>query len=215
MRVLVADDHALMRTALAGSVTMAIPGAMVETVDNYPELWARATAVDLVLSDLMMPGAQPFDGVSRLRVRAPNVPVIIVTGAEDDSLLLSILSLGIAGFVPKSVSGPVLEAAIRLVMAGGQYLPPRLAALALAQGTRSDLGGRATSAPLTPTGSDLTPRQLEVLRAIADGMTTKQIAQALSIATATVKAHTAATLLALDARNRAHAVTIARERGLI
>lgn len=202
MKILIADDHALMRTALAGAVALAAPGADVTMVGDFRAALAAAPAHDMILCDLMMPGADPLAGITRLRAIAPAVPLLVVTGWQDDQLMLDLLALGIAGFVPKAVSGTVLEAAIRLVMAGGQYLPPRLAALALAR----------TAPP--PPELPLTPRQRDVLRAIAAGRTTKQIAAELGIAPATVKAHTATILQLLGASNRAQAAAMARAAGI-
>ncbi len=202
MKILIADDHALMRTALAGAVALAAPGADVTMVGDFSAALAAAPAHDMILCDLMMPGADPLAGITRLRAIAPAVPLLVVTGWQDDQLMLDLLALGIAGFVPKAVSGTVLEAAIRLVMAGGQYLPPRLAALALAR----------TASP--PPELPLTPRQRDVLRAIAAGRTTKQIAAELGIAPATVKAHTATILTLLGASNRAQAAAMARAAGI-
>ncbi|OSZ70821.1 hypothetical protein CAP39_07675 [Sphingomonas sp. IBVSS1] len=204
MKILIADDHALMRTALAGAVALAAPGADVTMVGDFSAALAVAPAHDMILCDLMMPGADPLAGITRLRAIAPAVPLLVVTGWQDDQLMLDLLALGIAGFVPKAVSGTVLEAAIRLVMAGGQYLPPRLAALALAR------AAPANAAPELP----LTPRQRDVLRAIAAGRTTKQIAAELGIAPATVKAHTATILTLLGASNRAQAAAMARAAGI-
>jgi two-component system, NarL family, nitrate/nitrite response regulator NarL len=203
MKVLIADDHAMMRSALAGAVAMAAPDASITMAGDFPSAWAAGPGHDLILCDLLMPGAGPQQGISQLRAAAGEVPLLVVTGSQDDQTMLAILALGVAGFVPKAVSGPVLEAAIRLVMAGGQYLPPRLAALALRQPAPA-----VVELPLTP-------RQRDVLRAIADGRTTKEIALELGIAPATVKAHTATILDVLGASNRAQAAAIARAAGIL
>jgi len=102
----------------------------------------------------------------------------------------------------------VIEAAIRLVRAGGRYLPPRLAALAAAP-------AGPLPPPLPAASTALTPRQYEVLAAIAEGQSTKEIAMALNIAPATVKAHTATLLSMLAASNRVQAVKRARDLGLL
>ncbi|KPF75179.1 hypothetical protein IP88_07345 [alpha proteobacterium AAP81b] len=228
MKILIADDHALMQAALAGMVAMIAPEACTTRVGDFPAAWAAAPGQDLILADLVMPGAAPVEGIRALRAAAPATPLLVVTGTEEDAMLLTLLALGIAGFVPKSVSGPVLEAAIRLVMAGGIYLPARLAALALARGElppgawapgaappAAQTAPAIRSAAPSPAVAELTPRQLAVLAAIGDGLNTKEIATRLAIAPATVKAHTAAILDLLGASNRAHAIAIARARALI
>ncbi|QMW24156.1 response regulator transcription factor [Sandaracinobacteroides saxicola] len=206
MRILIADDHALMRSALAGAVRMVDPDADITTVGSFPEACRAAPGHALILCDLIMPGADPLGGIAALRAAAADTPILVITGHEDDATLLSLLALGIAGFVPKSVSGQVMEAAIRLVLAGGTYLPPRLAILAA---SRTDPPTRP------PPRFHLSARQREVLAGIARGHSTKQIAAALAIAPATVKAHTAALLAEIGASNRAQAVALARDAGLI
>lgn len=206
---LIADDHAMMREALAGAVTFCWPDTAVTLAADFPSAWAAAVArPDLILSDLVMPGATPVEGIRRLRQAAPATPILVVTGNEDDDTLLALFDLGIAGFAPKTSKSAVIEAAIRLVLAGGRYLPPRIIEIAAQRG--GDVG--AASAPLTPR---LTERQLDVLRLIATGQSNKEIARDLDLSPATIKAHTAAAIAALGARNRAEAVFTAREMTLI
>jgi DNA-binding NarL/FixJ family response regulator len=208
---LVADDHAMMREALAGAVALGWPQAQVVQAADFPSAWAAASAApDLIISDLVMPGASPIDGIRTLRERAPDTPILVVTGNEDDATLLALFDLGIAGFAPKTSRSSVIEAAIGLVLAGGRYLPPRVIEIASRRG--------APLAPALPAGAAavrLTERQVQVLKLIAQGQSNKEIARELDLSPATVKAHTAAALAALDAANRTEAVMKARERGLI
>jgi DNA-binding NarL/FixJ family response regulator len=204
---LICDDHAMMREALAGAVAIGWPAAEVAEASDFPSAWAAAQArPDLIISDLVMPGAAPVDGVRRLRAAAPETPILVVTGAEDDEVLLALLQLGIAGFAPKTSKSAVIEAAIRLVLAGGRYLPPRLAELALRQGAPTPPGGAAPR---------LTDRQADVLRRVAQGQSNKEIARELDLSPATIKAHAAAAFAALGAVNRTEAVMKARGLGLI
>jgi two-component system, NarL family, nitrate/nitrite response regulator NarL len=207
MKVLVADDHEMMRDALAGAVQLASPAAQVETAADFASAGQTPGPFALILCDLIMPGAAPLAGVIGLMAVHVGTPVLVVTGTEDDDLLLALIAAGVAGFLPKTSSSGVIEAAIRLVLAGGRYLPPRLAALTAAP---------AASSPPVPTlSTTLTPRQHEVLLAIAEGQSTKEIAAKLNIAPATVKAHTATLLSMLDAGNRIQAVKRARDLGFL
>lgn len=206
---LVCDDHALMRTALAGAVALAWPGAEVRTAKDFPEAWAGAAErPELILCDLGMPGADPLTGIGRLIESCGGCPVLVVTGNEDDAILLPLFDLGVAGFVPKSAGAEVMEAAMRIVASGSRYLPPRL--LDLVGQNRSDLrtNGDAGLARLTA-------RQIEVLRLVAQGEANKEIARALDLSPATVKTHVAAVLAALGAANRTEAASRARQLGLI
>lgn len=207
---LICDDHAMMREALAGAVAIGWPEAEVVQARDYLEAWRAAAAKpDLIISDLIMPGSGPVEGVRRLAEVAPDSPILVVTGNEEDEILLALLKLGIAGFAPKTSKSEIIEAAIRLVLAGGRYLPPRLLDLA----TRSGVA----PAPSSPGAlmARLTDRQLDVLRLIATGGSTKEIARDLDLSPATIKAHTAAAIAGLGAANRTEAVMRARELGLI
>lgn len=196
-----------MRTALSGAVSAAWPEADVAAAADFPQAWAAAARrPELILCDLSMPGAEPLDGVEALRAAAPGSPILVVTGNEDDALLLALFDLGIAGFVPKSSSSEIIEAAIRLVLAGGRYLPPRLIALANRRGVAPALQSGAAR---------LTGRQLQVLELIAEGVSNKEIARALRLSPATVKAHAAAILAALGTANRTEAAHKARALGLL
>jgi DNA-binding NarL/FixJ family response regulator len=215
---LICDDHEMMREALTGAVAIGWPAAEVVQAQDYPSAWAAAAqGPDLIIRDLVMPGAGPVEGIRRLAEAAPDAPILVVTGNEDDAVLLELIKLGVAGFAPKTSKSAVIEAAIHLVLAGGRYLPPRLAELA----TRDAAPAAAPSAPsapkLTPEGfgARLTDRQLDVLRLIAGGGSNKEIARELDLSPATIKAHTAAAIAALGAANRTEAAMRAREMGLI
>ena len=212
--VLICDDHALVREALAGTVQMSWPGAQVALAGDFPTAWAMAgQGHDLIVCDLIMPGAAPLAGIDGMIRAAPGVPLLVVTGTEDDALLLDLLGRGVSGFAPKSASGAIIEAAMRLILAGGRYLPPRLAEIATA---RSEAGAvpmvRDDLARLT---ARLTARQMEVLHLIAKGQSNKDIARALALSPSTVKAHISQVLVCLGAANRTEAAIKARLLDLV
>ena len=201
---LICDDHALMREALAGTIAMHWPQAEVTLAGDFGAATTAAAAgtPDLILCDLGMPGAAPLAGVQALRAVAPAAPVLVITADVDDALLVQLFLAGIAGLVPKASSGLILEAAIRLVLAGGRYLPPRVIAL---------MGAPTT----TETPLRLSDRQIAVLGKIAEGAPNKEIARALALSPATIKAHVAALLAALGVANRIEAVTRGRALGYL
>jgi DNA-binding NarL/FixJ family response regulator len=208
---LICDDHAMMREALSGAVAIGWPDTEVVQAADYPSAWkAAASHPDLIISDLIMPGSGPVDGIRRLVEAAPDTPILVVTGNDEDEVLLALIKLGVAGFAPKTSKSAVIEAAIRLVLAGGRYLPPRLAEIA----TR-DASPGAPSPPPSPGMARLTERQADVLRLIATGGSNKEIARDLDLSPATIKAHTAAAIAALGAANRTEAVVRAQQLGLI
>jgi DNA-binding NarL/FixJ family response regulator len=212
-RCLICDDHAMMRSALAGCVGMLWPDAEVVLATNFVEAQAKAAGAsfDLIMCDLIMPGAKPMAGVAALLSAAPGVPVLIVTGNEEDELLLGLVESGIAGFVPKTASSDVIELAIRLALAGERYLPRRIAEIATAHATGQPLP--AVSPP--DSGARLTERQREVLRRIAGGETNKEIARVFNLSPATIKTHTAAIIAILGVANRAEAVARAQAEGMM
>lgn len=206
---LICDDHEMMREALAGAVASGWPAVRVTQAKDFPTAWAAAAAApDLIISDLVMPGATPLQGVARLREIAPNTPILVITGNEDDDLLVELFDLGIAGFAPKTSPGSIIEAAIRLVLAGGRYLPPQL--LDLLRSREAPRPGVAARMELR-----LTERQAEILRLMEAGRSNKEIARQLDLSPATVKTHAAAAFAALRAANRTEAVALARAGGLI
>jgi len=198
---LVADDHVLMRAALAGAVHLGWPDAEIVEAADFPAAWLAARRrPDVAIVDLMMPGATPRDGVRALREASPATAILVVTGTDDDRLMLDLLDLGIAGFAAKTASGAVIEAALHLIVAGGRYLPPRLAEIAAA---------RQIAAPVAT--ATLTDRQRDVLRLVARGLSNKEIANALNVAPETIKTHLARLQSVLGAKNRTDAATRARD----
>lgn len=203
---LIADDHALVREALAATVAARWPDAGILHAGDFPTAWAAAARQpDLCLADLDMPGASPVDGVEALRVAAPGMKILVVTGVYDDAMMLDLLARGVDGFAPKSLSADVIGAAIALVLAGGRYLPQRLAELRLPE-------QRCSAAPPARV---LTERQQEVARLMARGQTNKDIARTLGIAPATIKSHVAQVIALTGAANRTEAAMRATALGLL
>lgn len=207
---LICDDHQLVREALAGAVARRWPHATIAQAGNFPEAWDKAVAApDLCLADLTMPGAEERTGIAELRRVAPTMPVLVITGSHDDRLLLDLIADGVAGFVPKTSGTEIILAAIELVLAGGRYMPPRVAELAA--GAQAD-GQVPAARMIRPV---VTARQADVLRLVALGYSNKEIARDLYLSPATVKTHVAQALAAIGAANRTDAAMRARALGLI
>jgi len=213
MKFLVADDHAVFRVGLLHWLLRLDPEAKVLEASDYGEaldIAAREESLDLILVDLLMPGTDGFSGISSLRDRARAAPIMVVSARENSADVQAALDNGAMGYLPKSSSSDVMLNAIRLVLAGGMYLPPAL------------LGHRGgdQSADRLETGfgqprlsqhvaRSLTRRQRDVMRLLALGRSNKAIAQELELAEGTVKVHVSAIFKALKVTNRTEAVVIA------
>lgn len=198
----------MMREALASAVSLHWPDTEISLAEDF--LQAEAAIVrqpTLCLCDLTMPGNTPLEGIAKLRAVAPAVPILVITGNEDNALLVALFRLGIAGFIPKSARAAVIEAAIALVLAQGRYIPDRILSLIATPETQDAADDR--------THLRLTDRQRDVLRLINEGKSNKEIARALALSPATIKTHTAAAIAALGANNRTEAAHKARTFHLI
>jgi DNA-binding NarL/FixJ family response regulator len=211
MRILLIDDHTLFREAISHVLAgLDANPAIVEaaTAEDAIRLLKHYRDIDLILLDLSMPGMGGLSGVPKLAELAPTVPIVIVSASEDVGDVQKAIQGGAAGYIPKTASAHELTAALRLVMGGEIYLPPTL--LAQLDATAAQPAERGHRH-----GSELTPRQTEVLRLMGDGQSNKVIARHLGLTEGTVKLHVYAILRALGSRNRTEAVVEAVHRGLI
>lgn len=198
-RCLICDDHALLRDALGAMVASHWPDCDVVAVGSFTDAWAQAeSGFDLCLVDLRMPGAEPMAGIAALREIAPAMRVVVITGTATDHDMLTLVGQGVAGFIEKTVSAAVLEAAMRLVLAGGRYVPERLAEIL----------------PPLP-AIRLSARQRDVVNLAARGLSNKEIARQLGIAPSSVKTHLTAVQDTLGTANRAESAVRAQQLGLL
>jgi DNA-binding NarL/FixJ family response regulator len=223
MKVLIADDHRLIvegvKTKLAelgGEVSFVVAMDMAE----FGQAVHPDAGLDLAIIDINMPGTSGHQHIAQMRTLAPDVPVIVLSGSEDLEQIRALLDLGVQGFIPKAYSPDVMLSAVRLVLAGGVYVPAMLLAGLQARGM---LPGDATAAvpreavPADPARSLdglrqlLTSRQIDVMMALSQGKPNKLIARDLGISEGTVKIHLAAIFRALNVRNRVEAVVASRK----
>jgi DNA-binding NarL/FixJ family response regulator len=205
-RCLICDDHPLVLAALAITLGGRWPNMPIDTANDFAAaLQFTENPPELILADLSMPGSEPLAGIKSLRKTYPQAKTLVFSGLVDDALLLDLVALPVNGFVAKTASPAVIIAAIELVLAGGLYLPHRIAELA----SRHRYSGGA-DAPLRVTG-----RQREVLKLLAAGQSNKEIAIALGLSPATVKTHVAQAMATIGAANRAEAAARAINLGLI
>jgi len=211
MKFLVVDDHALIREALRhvlGGIDDAVDVLASSDCEQGLALAEAEPEVDLVLLDFNLRGLGGVAAIKAWRSRFPALPVLVMSSAEDRPTVLAAIGAGAAGFVPKSSSNEVMLSAIRLVLAGGKYLPPEVL-------VRSEPASRSTSpSPASLDALGLSPRQLEVLKLLAQGKPNKLICDELGLAERTVKAHVTEVLRALGVSSRTQAALAAARLGL-
>lgn len=205
LRIALADDQALVRKGLKALLTQ--PGiAVVVEAANGEELLAAldTTAVDVIVSDIRMPGTNGIDALRMLRARGRHTPCILLTTFDDDALFRAAVDAGADGFLLKDVSPEELKAAIERVACGESLLQPVTTTtltptIALAERPRID-------AATTDAAVVLTERERSVLRLMAAGHSNKEIARSLDLATGTVKNYVSDILEKLQTGDRTRAV---------
>jgi DNA-binding NarL/FixJ family response regulator len=196
---LIIDDHPLFRDALGGAVRLAHPEAQIFEATSIAEalhVLAGEYRIDLALLDLSLPDATGFSGFQRLRETHPRLPVAIVSSEEDRHVIREALSLGAAGYLPKSTSKRELAASIERLLSGSVSVPKDFVA---------ERRHAPSAAALQARLRQLTPQQLRVLELVRLGHQNKEIAIELQLAESTVKAHVTEILrkLQLFSRNKA------------
>jgi DNA-binding NarL/FixJ family response regulator len=212
MKILVVDDHPLIREAVQAVVARLEPGATVLAASDSERGFAiaeREPDLDLVLLDLNMPGLAGIPALKAWRSRHPDIPVVVLSSAEDRQSVLAAIGAGAAGFIPKSSPNEVMLNALRLVLAGGKYLPPEVLTPVDAKPARAPAEKILSLETL-----GLTDRQAQVLKLIAEGKSNKLICRELDLAERTVKAHISAVFRALGVSTRTQAALAAAKLGL-
>lgn len=200
-RVLLVDDHALLRTGVANIINQEPDLHVVAEASNGVEAIAawEAHQPDVMLLDLRMPVMEGVEVVRQIRERDPRARVIILTTYDRDDDISQALKAGAKAYVLKDIAAEALVACIRDVLAGKTYIAPAAAAK-LAEGV---------------TRVQLTPREMATLRLLADGKANKEIANELDISERTVKTHLAHLFEKLGVTSRTEAIKVATRRGLV
>jgi DNA-binding NarL/FixJ family response regulator len=198
---LIIDDHPLFREALGNAVRLTHPDARIVeamSIKGALNILAAEPAIDLALLDLFLPDTTGFSGFLRLRESYPRLPVAIVSSEEDQQIVREALSLGAAGYLPKSTSRSELSLSIERLLSGSVSVPKNFV-------VRNGHSGVDQTDALRERLRELTPQQLRVLDLVRRGFQNKQIAAELKLAESTVKAHVTEILrkLRLFSRNKA------------
>jgi DNA-binding NarL/FixJ family response regulator len=208
--VLLVDDHALIRAGIRALLeNVDIVEVVGESGDGHEALQLIAELrPDVVLIDLTMPGLSGFEVLKEASEKFPEVHLIVLTVHDEEEYAFRALRAGAAGYLPKSAASAELQLAIEHVMGGKKYVSPTVEQKAAFNLGRTTENGPA---PL----SELTPRQQEVLKLIADGHSTKSIARSLNISVKTVETHRAQLMDRLNIHDIAGLVRYAIRLGLV
>src|SRR5262245_8327894 len=206
IRLFVVDDHPIVRQGLVGVLEDEADLSVVGAYSTAREALAHVQRLqpDVVLLDLEMPDLDGVAAIPLLLAERADLAVLVFTAYDTEERVLGAIRAGARGYLLKGASAEEIARAVRLVHAGGSYLEPRVAAQVMAQVATPR---RASLA--------LSEREREVLHLVAEGLPTKQIARSLSITERTVKFHINSIFHKLGAENRAQAVALAAQRGLL
>jgi two-component system, NarL family, invasion response regulator UvrY len=182
MRILIADDHPILRRGLKDILSREIEGAICGEAGTAREVLANVQSQDwdIVILDVTMPGRSGLDVLSDLKGLRPNLPVLVLSMHPEDQLGKRVLKAGASGYMNKESAPEELIKAVRKVLAGGTYVSPALAER-LARNLHEE-----SERPLHET---LSGREFEVLRLIGSGKTTSQIAEILHLSAPTVSTY--------------------------
>ncbi len=202
MKILVAEDHVLFREALS---------SMLKQIDGKNEIIETATYAetntelennknfDLIVIDMALPDNTWEKGLSLIKDKNKKAKIVVLSATEDSRIIKKAAERGITAYIPKSLNPKIMQGIMKVIFAGGTYIP--VSAL--------------SSAGSPKTAHALTRRQNEVLNLVAEGKSNKQIAYEIGVSEATVKLHINALLRALGVTNRTQAVITAQKQGIL
>lgn len=215
VKVLVVDDHALFRrgitSALANQENLQVVGEAtngLEAIDKAGEL-----APDVILMDLHMPQCTGLEATQAIRTKMPQVNILVLTVSENEADLFAAVKFGAKGYILKNIEPEELTQAIFHIAQGGVIISPLMAAKLLSE--FQDLSAGVAKKLAQEVAADLSPREDEVLKLVAQGATNKKIADSLFISENTVKTHLRNIMDKLHLVNRSQAAAYAVKRGLV
>ncbi len=215
MRVLVVDDHQVVMDGLRPYLRKIDPEVEIVWAPSAEDALDRLDSpgeFDLVLLDVVMPGMNGLDGLTEIRDRRPEIPVVMISGQADRNQILTALYRGAAGFIEKHLPGAAMVKAVELVLAGETYIPSRILAAEGLQEPEIDEREQAAPQSKGPLGA-LSRREREVLSLLLKGHSNKEIAKDLGVKNSTAAFHLRGVLKKLGAANRGQAVARAMALG--
>ena len=202
MRIILADDHVMIREGLKPFVERIAADAVVQEAGSLPDVLTllKEGPADLVVLDLKMPGMNGFQGLVTLRQLYPGMRCVMLSAVADRDHVLEAIRLGADGFIPKHLSGAAMVSALQLVLSGERFIPSMLVEGGADAGHQRDSGGELISR--------LTPRERDILRLLREGLPNKVIANRLDVSEVTVKSHLGNVFRKLGVQNRLQAMRL-------
>ena len=215
-RLLLADDHTILRDGIRALLSAEPDLEVVGEASNGAEVLAllATTPVDVVLMDVQMPVLDGFATMPELRLRFPEVRVLVLTMLDHENYVARMLEAGALGYVLKNAAISEITHAIRTVAAGNPFLCTEIGLNMLYKAVAQRTGTEDSAAEGHP-GADLTARELEVLKLIAEGLTNGEIADKLFTSKRTIETHRQNIIAKTQAKNTAALIKLAVSRGLI
>ena len=217
MKLLIADDHTLFRDALVQYIERAKQGCEITVTKDFEEAYAHLKSdpdYDLVILDLRMPGMNGMNGFEKLRKEFPKIKAALMSGIAENEDVKAAKDLGACAYFPKTLSGAALVSAIQDVMNGEKYIPELEGGDGYMPAYYADMVKQQSTLPKNDQ-VNLTPRETEVLSYLAQGVSNKEIANAMGLQVVTVKLHVRGICRKLDANNRTQAALKATQIGLV
>jgi len=208
IRVLIADDHAILRRGLIDILTRGLDGVVCGEAEDANQALAQVAQHDwdLVILDVTMPGRSGADVLGDLKRARPKVPVLVLSVHPEDQYGRRMFKAGASGYLNKESAPEELLKAVRKVLAGGRYVGPRLA---------ESLAGSLVEDAARPVHESLSAREFEVLRMIAFGKTVGQIADELRLSVPTVSTYRARILEKMNLKSNAELMRYALQNRLV
>jgi DNA-binding NarL/FixJ family response regulator len=214
VRVLIADDQHLVRTGLKVILDSEPDIEVIAEASNGRQAVniARELRPDVAVMDIRMPDLDGIEATRQITAEShePRTRILMLTTFDLDEYVFEALRAGASGFLLKDVPAPQLADSVRMIAVGDALLAPTVTRRLIEQFVAA-----APAAPSPPGLDELTPRELEVFRLVAKGMSNAEIAAELFIGEATVKTHLTRVLMKLDLRDRVQAVVLAYETGIV
>jgi DNA-binding NarL/FixJ family response regulator len=208
IRILIADDHALMREGVKQLIALSSDVDVVAEAENGEQVMELLPGggFDLILLDMTMPGVSGVDLISWIRVHNPSLPILVLSMHNEPRVVMRALQAGASGYLTKDNDPRHLMMGIRKVAAGGQFIDPQLA---------EQMAFKGSAVGQSPPHARLTGRELHILRLLVGGTSINKIAEELLISNKTVSTHKARLMQKMDIQSNAELVRYAVAHGLV